>query len=59
MKKLSEAEINELKSMNLDKAGGYAIQGMRDDFILKIQGSYTNVVGFPVEKVRKFLSRMW
>lgn len=30
------------------KAGGYAIQGLAGAFIVKLQGSYTNVVGLPL-----------
>ena len=30
------------------KAGGYAIQGLAGAFVLKIIGSYTNVVGLPL-----------
>lgn len=33
-----------------DKAGSYAIQGLGTLFIEKIEGSYTNIMGFPVEK---------
>jgi septum formation protein len=34
----------------LDKAGAYAAQGFGNDIIEKIDGSYTNVVGLPMEK---------
>jgi septum formation protein len=34
----------------LDKAGAYAAQGVGRDVIEKIDGSYTNVVGLPMEK---------
>jgi septum formation protein len=30
------------------KAGGYAIQGLAGAFVVKINGSYTNVVGLPL-----------
>ena len=30
------------------KAGGYAIQGLAGSFVVKIVGSYTNVVGLPL-----------
>ncbi len=36
-----------------DKAGGYAIQGKGSDFIRKIEGSYSNVVGLPTERLRE------
>ena len=39
----------------LDKAGAYAIQEQGDLIVEKISGSYTNVVGLPVEKLREQL----
>jgi len=36
----------------LDKAGGYAIQEDGDLIVEKIAGSYTNVVGLPVERLQ-------
>ena len=33
------------------KAGGYAIQGIAGSFIVKLVGSYTNVVGLPLTEV--------
>jgi septum formation protein len=30
------------------KAGGYAIQGLAGAFVVKLVGSYTNVVGLPL-----------
>jgi nucleoside triphosphate pyrophosphatase len=35
----------------LDKAGAYAIQEEGDQIVEKISGSYTNVVGLPVERL--------
>ena len=35
----------------LDKAGAYAAQGLGSKIIEKIDGSYTNVVGLPMEKM--------
>ena len=40
----------------LDKAGAYAIQESGDLIVEKISGSYTNVVGLPVEKLREELN---
>lgn len=36
---------------SLDKAGAYGIQGPGLTFISKVHGSYSNVVGFPLDKV--------
>jgi septum formation protein len=33
------------------KAGGYAVQGIAGTFVVKIVGSYTNVVGLPLAEV--------
>ena len=38
------------------KAGGYAAQGIAGSFIVKIVGSYTNVVGLPLYEVTTLLS---
>jgi len=35
----------------MDKAGAYAIQGGAAGFVEKIDGSFTNVVGLPMERV--------
>jgi septum formation protein len=42
----------------LDKAGAYAIQEEGDLIVEKIAGSYTNVVGLPVERLQNEL-RAW
>ena len=34
-----------------DKAGGYAVQGGAGPFVERIDGSYSNVVGLPVDEV--------
>jgi septum formation protein len=36
---------------SLDKAGAYGIQGPSLTFISSVSGSYSNVVGFPLDKV--------
>ncbi len=42
----------------LDKAGGYAIQEQDGEIVENISGSYTNVVGLPVERLREELA-LW
>ncbi len=40
----------------LDKAGGYAIQEHGDEIVEEISGSYSNVVGLPLEQLRAELA---
>lgn len=40
-----------------DKAGGYGIQGRASPFVSKVEGSYSNVVGLPLDEVREMLAR--
>lgn len=39
----------------MDKAGAYAIQGEGRNFVEKIDGSYSNAVGLPLELVQEML----
>jgi septum formation protein len=41
----------------LDKAGAYAAQGTGAEIIAKIEGSFTNVVGLPMEKTIPALAK--
>jgi len=41
-----------------DKAGSYALQGLGSLFIEKVEGSYTNVVGLPVETLLRELEAL-
>ena len=44
----------------MDKAGGYSIQGLGTLLVSSIQGSYNNVVGFPIEQIlKKMLEQQW
>ncbi|MEJ5018376.1 Maf-like protein [Ochrobactrum vermis] len=38
------------------KAGGYAIQGLAGSFVVKLVGSYTNVVGLPLQETINLLN---
>ena len=42
----------------LDKAGAYAIQGRGALFAEQIEGSWSNVVGFPLERLPGWLRRI-
>jgi septum formation protein len=55
---LTEKEIRDyLSKVNpLDKAGAYAIQEHGEMLVEEISGSFTNVVGLPVERVQAELS---
>ena len=41
-----------------DKAGAYAVQGLARQFVSAVHGSYSNVVGLPVEEVVALLCRL-
>ncbi len=57
---LSEAEIATYIASGepMDKAGGYAIQGLASKFIDRIEGCYFNVVGLPVALVYRYLKEL-
>jgi septum formation protein len=42
----------------LDKAGGYAVQGIAALFIDRIEGSFATVMGFPVERFGALVDRL-
>src|ERR1700730_4312635 len=56
---LSQSEIDDYVASGepMDKAGAYAIQGLASKFIERIDGSYSNVVGLPVDLVYKYLRK--
>lgn len=60
-RKLSKAEINFYidTSEPIGKAGAYAIQGMGGLLVEKIEGSYTNVIGLPMEKLYLILKEQF
>jgi septum formation protein len=41
-----------------DKAGAYAIQGFASRFVAEIDGSYSNVVGLPIQTVYRIASEL-
>jgi len=57
--RLSNATIKDYiaKVGPLDKAGAYAAQGSGAEIIAKIEGSFTNVVGLPMEKMVAALAK--
>ena len=58
MRRLSDEEIDRYVASGEwhDKAGAYAVQETADAFIEKLEGSFTNVVGLPMELLEKMLT---
>ena len=42
----------------LDKAGGYAIQGLASAWVKLVDGSYSNVVGLPLRETNQLLAKV-
>jgi nucleoside triphosphate pyrophosphatase len=59
MKKLNEEIISEYLQLvdPLDKAGGYAIQEYGEMLIDKCEGSFSNVIGLPMEVLGEMLGK--
>jgi len=59
IKQLTSREIDSYIATGepLDKAGGYAAQGIGSYMVERIEGSYSNVVGLPVAEVVASLTR--
>jgi len=57
MRRLSEREIEDYLDSGAweGKAGAYGIQDQGDAFVERIDGSFTNVVGLPMELVKRML----
>jgi septum formation protein len=57
---LSDQEIDEYVTSGepMDKAGGYAIQGLASKFIDRVEGCYFNVVGLPISLVYRRLKEL-
>ena len=56
---LSETEIQfyAQSGEGLDKAGGYGIQGVGMGLVARVEGDYSNIVGFPLDLVIRLLRR--
>ena len=59
-RELTDEEINAYVATGepRDKAGAYAIQGGAGAFVTGYEGSRTNVIGLPVERLEEMLRRM-
>ena len=59
-KPVTKAEVEKYVAVgeSLDKAGGYAIQGVGAYLVEAIEGSYTNVVGLPLCQVIQMMEEM-
>lgn len=57
---MSDSEIEDYSATRepLDKAGGYAIQGVGGRYIDRIEGCYFNVVGLPLARLYRMLREM-
>lgn len=60
MKRMTRPEIDKYLAVgeSMDKAGGYAIQGVGSYLIDSISGSYTNVVGLPLCQLMEMFEEM-
>lgn len=59
-RKITERELENYLDSNewKGKAGSYAIQGRAKKFVKKIKGDITNVIGLPIEKLKKILKKI-
>jgi len=59
-RQLTEAEIRAYVATGepMDKAGGYAIQGLASVFIRRIKGSYSGVMGLPLYDTARLLNEI-
>jgi septum formation protein len=60
MMPLTDAMISEYIATgeSKDKAGSYAIQGLAGNWIMRIEGSYTGVMGLPVHETALLLDKI-
>lgn len=59
-RRLSEAEIDAYLATGEadDKAGAYGIQGLGGAFVAELHGSWTNVMGLPLESCLAALAKL-
>ena len=59
MRKMSEQEIQQYLGSGewIGKAGAYAIQETADRFVESVEGSFTNVVGLPMELLERMIQQ--
>lgn len=57
MKPLTKEQITQYvqEKKPFDKSGGYAIQEIQEMFVERIEGDISNIIGLPVEEVKKQL----
>ncbi|WP_421726068.1 Maf-like protein [Bauldia sp.] len=57
LKRLSQEDMDSYLASGewRGKAGGYAVQGLAGGFVIKLVGSYTNVVGLPLYETMSLL----
>ena len=60
MRQMTEQEIADYVASGewMGKAGAYAIQETADRFVDSIEGSFTNIVGLPMELVERMISEL-
>ncbi len=57
IRKIEKGEIERFAHLHPDKAGSYAAQEDNDALIERVEGDFSNVVGLPVEKLKKMLEK--
>jgi len=59
-KSLTDARITEYVATGepLDKAGAYAVQGLGGELVEEVEGSFLNVVGLPIGRLRSMLEKL-
>jgi len=59
MRKMTAGEIGQYVASGewVEKAGAYAIQETADRFVVRLEGSFSNVVGLPMELLRRMMDQ--